>query len=215
VPPAPKGLPLDVGCAVVNVATAHSIAHAVVHGRPLTHRVVSVTGKGVEKPGNYLTPVGTPIRQLIEQAAGGIKTDAFKLLAGGPMMGMALPTLDMPVVKGCGGLTVMLEPETAHWRESPCIRCGRCIDHCPLYLSPRYAALAIKHRDYELASKYDLMSCCECGCCAYVCPAGIPLTQYMKAGKQQLRVIAAQKKQKEAEAQASASETTANQKGRA
>jgi Na+-translocating ferredoxin:NAD+ oxidoreductase subunit C len=214
VPAAPKGLPLDVGCVVINVATAHAIAHAVVHERPLTHRVVSVTGQGVENPGNFLTPIGTPIKELIEHAAGGIKRETFTVLAGGPMMGMALPHLDIPVVKGSGGLTVMLDRETAHWRESPCIRCGRCIDNCPLYLSPRYMALAVKHRDYELADQYNLMSCCECGCCAYECPAGIPLTQYMKAGKQQLRVIAAQQKAKADAARASAAPCE-TEKGRA
>ncbi len=193
-PSAPKGLPLDVGCVVINISTAHGIAHAVVHDRPLTHRVVTVTGQGVANPGNYLTPVGTSAAELVEHAGGDITDAAFKVLAGGPMMGQTLPMLKLPTTKGLGGLTVMVERETAHWNEGPCVRCGRCIDNCPLYLSPTKVAVAVKHRDYALAADYDLMACCECGCCSYVCPAGIPLTQYMRAGKNQLRTIAAQKR---------------------
>lgn len=193
VPSAPKGLPLDVGVVVVNVATAHSIARAVVRGLPLTHRVVSVTGGGVNKPGNYLTPIGTMIAELIEHA-GGLTDQALKVLAGGPMMGPTLPNLNVPVIKGTGGLTVMTPAETARWEETPCIRCGRCIDNCPLYLSPTKIAHAVKHRDYEMANRFDMNGCCECGCCAYVCPANIPLTQYIRAGKAQWRVIAAAKK---------------------
>ena len=193
VPSAPKGLPLDVGVVVCNVATAHSIARAVVRDQPLTHRVVSLTGGGVARPGNYLVPVGTMIAELIEHA-GGLTGQALKVLGGGPMMGPTLPNLDIPIVKGCGGLTVMTEAETAHWAESSCIRCGRCIDNCPISLSPTKIAQAVKARDYEDAYKFDMIACIECGCCAYVCPANIPLTQYIRAGKQQWRVLAASKK---------------------
>lgn len=193
VPSAPKGLPLDVGVVVVNVATAHGIAHAVVHGRPLTHRVVSVTGGGVNKPGNYLVPVGTIIADLLDHC-GSLTEGVAKVLAGGPMMGPTLPNLDIPVIKGCGGLTAMTAAETASWREKPCIRCGSCVDNCPLYLSPTKIAQAVKHRDWDFANQYDMMACCECGCCAYVCPADIPLAQYIRAGKAQWRVIAAGRK---------------------
>ena len=209
VPSAPKGLPLDVGCVVINVATAHTIAHAVVHGRPLTHRVITITGRGVNKPGNYLAPIGTMLNELLDGAAGGLKEDAYKVLAGGPMMGPTLPNLDIPVVKGTGGLTIMTEAETAHWNESSCIRCGRCIDNCPLLLSPTKIAHAVKHRDYEYAAHFDMMACIECGCCSYICPAQIPLTQYIRAGKGQMRVIAAQKKAKEDAAKAKEAATAA------
>jgi len=192
VPSAPKGLPLDVGVVLVNVATAHSIARAVVHHQPLTHRVVTVTGRGVEQPGNWLVPVGTLFSELIE-ACGGIKHKTFKVLAGGPMMGPTVPNLNVPVIKGTGGITVMIEEETAHWNESPCIRCSKCIDNCPLHLSPTKIAHAIKFRDYDLANRYDMMACCECGCCAYVCPAQIPLAQYIRAGKNQWRLMGNQK----------------------
>lgn len=193
VPSAPQGLPLHVRVVVVNVATAHSIARGVVKGKPFTHRVVSVTGGGVVEPGNWLVPVGTMFSELIA-ACGGVKPDAVKVLAGGPMMGPTVPHLDVPVTKGVGGITIMTEAETAHWQESPCMRCGRCVNNCPLYLATTKIAHAVMHRDYELAEKYHMSACCECGCCSYVCPAGIPLAQYIRAGKNQVRLIAAQKK---------------------
>ena len=192
VPSAPKGLPLDVGVVVVNVATAHSIARGVVKSRPFTHRVVSVTGGGVVEPGNWLVPVGTTFSELIA-ACGGVSPDAVKVLAGGPMMGPTVPHLDVPVTKGVGGITVLTEAETAHWAESPCMRCGRCVNNCPLFLATTKIAHAVKNRDYELAETYHMSACCECGCCSYVCPARIPLAQYIRAGKNQLRRITARK----------------------
>ncbi|UCD29137.1 MAG: electron transport complex subunit RsxC [Planctomycetota bacterium] len=191
VPSAPKGLPLDVGVVMVNVATAHSIARAVVRNQPLTHRVVTVTGRGVAQPGNWLVPIGTIFSELIE-ACGGVTDRALKVLAGGPMMGPTVPNLNVPVTKGVGGITVMIEEETVHWKESPCIRCAKCVDFCPLHLSPTKIAHAVKFRDYFLANKYDMNACCECGCCSYICPANIPLAQYIRAGKLQWRLIQAQ-----------------------
>jgi len=194
VPSAPKGLPLDVGVVVVNVATAHGIARAVVRGQPFTHRVVTITGLGVKHPGNWLVPIGTSLRELIDSCAGGVTDQAVKVLAGGPMMGPTVPTLDVPLIKGVGGITVMIGEETARWQEGPCIRCGRCIDNCPLYLAPTKIAHAVKHRDWETANKYDMNACCECGCCAFVCPAGIPLAQYIRAGKAEWRHVQIQRK---------------------
>lgn len=190
VPSAPKGLPLDVRVVVVNCATAHSIARAVVRGQPLTHRVVTVTGGGVSRPGNFLVPFGTRFSELIEHC-GGLTSDALKVVAGGPMMGPTVPNLDVTVVKGTSGITVMTPAETARWQETPCIRCGLCVDNCPLHLSPTKIAHAVKFRDYALASGFDMTACCECGCCSYVCPAHIPLAQYIRAGKNQVRMMAA------------------------
>jgi len=194
IPSAPRGLPLDVGVVMVNCATAHSIARAVVQDAPLTHRVVTVTGGGVVRPGNWLVPLGTRLGELLERAGGGLTEDAVKVLGGGPMMGPTVPNLDVPVVKGTGGITVMTEAETAHWQETPCIRCSRCVDNCPLHLSPTLIAHAVKFRDWDLAARYDMNACCECGCCAYVCPAHIPLAQYIRAGKNQARLMVAQGK---------------------
>ena len=201
VPSAPKGLPLDVGVVVVNVATAHSIARAVVKGLPLTHRVVSVTGGGVTEPGNWLVPVGTSFAELIGACCSGTRTEAAKVLAGGPMMGPTVSNLNVPIVKGVGGITVMTEAETSRQEESACIRCSRCIDNCPLYLSPTKIAHAVKNRDFEYANSYDMTACCECGCCSYVCPAHMPLAQYIRAGKAQWRVIQAQKQAEQQQAE--------------
>ncbi|MHC4443998.1 MAG: electron transport complex subunit RsxC [Planctomycetota bacterium] len=186
VPSAPKGLPLDVGVVMINVGTAHSITRAVVGNHPLTHRVVTVSGEGVAEPGNLLVPIGTKFRELID-ACGGLTDRAYKVLAGGPMMGPTVPNLEVPVTKGIGGIVVMTEAETVHWRETPCIRCAHCVDFCPLHLSPTKIAHAVKFRDYDLADKYDMNACCECGCCSYICPANIPLAQYIRAGKLQWR----------------------------
>jgi len=165
----------------------------VVRGLPLTHRVVTVTGAGVSRPGNWLVPVGTLFSDLIGSGCG-LTTSAVKVVAGGPMMGPTVPHLNVPVVKGTGGITVMTGQETTHWQETPCVRCARCVDNCPLHLSPTKIAHAVKFRDYDLANRYDMMACCECGCCSYVCPAHIPLAQYIRAGKNQARVIAGRKK---------------------
>lgn len=193
VPSAPKGLPLDVKVVVVNCATTHSIARAVVKDAPLTHRVVTVTGLGIERPGNFLVPFGTTFEELLDHC-GGVKPGTVKVLGGGPMMGPTVPNLSVNVVKGTSGITVMTEEETAHWQEGPCIRCSACVDNCPLHLSPTKIAHAIKFRDYDYAAQFDMSACCECGCCSYVCPANIPLAQYIKAGKNQVRLMAAQKK---------------------
>ena len=194
IPSAPKGLPLDVGVVMVNCATAHSITRAIVKEAPLTHRVVTITGKGVKEPGNWLIPFGTKFSEVIESCGGGVTPEALKVVAGGPMMGPTVPNLDVPVVKGTSGITIMTESETIRCPETPCIRCSRCVDNCPLHLSPTIIAHAVKFRDWDRANQYDMNACCECGCCSFVCPAHIPLAQYIRAGKNQARVMAAQKK---------------------
>lgn len=175
------GLPLDVGVVVLNVSSALSLAHAVDHGTPLTHRILTVTG-AVHSPGNYYVPIGVPISYLIEQA-GGMRDDAAGVILGGPMMGATMADLNVPVTKGTSGITVLPRELARRRDETNCIKCGRCLDHCPLHLSPSRMAHAVKAGDFELANKYNLMACCDCGCCAYVCPAGINLVQYIKSGK--------------------------------
>jgi len=176
------GLPLDVGVVVLNVATAAAVARAVLRGKPATHRIISVTGEGVVRPKNILAPVGARYADLID-FCGGLTDDAERVIAGGPMMGFALPSLDVPVTKGTSGVVVLTGRQVARARETACIRCGRCVDVCPLRLVPTKMALAARHKDWEVARRYHLAACCECGCCAYVCPAGIPLVQLMRMGK--------------------------------
>jgi len=177
-----SGLPLDVGVVVLNVATAAAVARAVLRGGALTHRVVSVTGEGVRQPKNLLVPVGASYAELIEYC-GGLTADAARVIAGGPMMGFALADLDVPVTKGTSGVVVLTAEQVASAEETACIRCGRCVDVCPLGLVPTKMALAARHQDWEVARRYYLTACCECGCCGYVCPAGIPLVQLMRMGK--------------------------------
>ena len=176
------GLPLDVGVVVVNVGTASALARAVVKHKPLTHRVLSVSGRGIRQPKNLLVPLGASYADLVA-ACGGLASDAARVIAGGPMMGFALANLDAPVTKGASGVTVLTAQDVQHAEETNCIRCGRCVDVCPLRLVPTRMALASKHRDWELARRYHLMACCECGCCAYACPAALPLVQLIRVGK--------------------------------
>jgi electron transport complex protein RnfC len=176
------GYPLDVGIVVMNVGTAAAVAGAVLRGHNMTHRVVSVTGGGVREPKNLLAPIGTRFSVLLDYC-GGLTEDARRVVAGGPMMGFTVTDLAIPLTKGTGGITVLSEAEIAEAPETTCIRCGRCVDVCPLGLAPTAIAHAAMHGDLALAQRYDMMACCECGCCAYVCPAHIPLAQYIRAGK--------------------------------
>ncbi len=176
------GLPLDVGVVVVNVGTAAAIARAVLRGGALTHRVISVTGKGITEPKNVLAPVGATYRALID-FAGGLTPDAVRVVAGGPMMGFAIGDLDTPITKGTSGILVLTEDEVKRQEETTCVRCGRCVDVCPLNLVPTKIALAVRVRDWEVAQRHHMMACMECGCCAYACPAGIPLVQLIRTGK--------------------------------
>lgn len=176
------GIPLDIGVVVINVATAAALARAVLRGGPMTHRLVTVTGRGVVRPGNLLCPVGTPYRDLLD-ACGGLAEDAARVVSGGPMMGFTVGDLDTPVTKGTSGLTVLSREEVARIRETACVRCGRCVDVCPLSLTPTKMAQAARFRNWEVARRYQLLACCECGCCGYECPAGIPLVQLIRTGK--------------------------------
>ena len=179
------GLPLDVGAVVINVGTAAAVARAVVRGKPLTHRIVTVSGRGVAQPKNLLVPIGASYRTLVE-FCGGLTADAARLVAGGPMMGFTIGNLDVPVTKGASGLTVLTTEEVRKAEETTCLRCGRCVDVCPLNLVPTKIAMAGKANDMDLAQRYHITACMECGCCAYLCPAGIPLVQLIRLGKVRL-----------------------------
>jgi electron transport complex protein RnfC len=184
------GLPSDVGVAMSNVGTMAAVARAVIRGKPLTHRVISVTGGGIVNPSNVLAPIGVSFGELID-FCGGLTPDAARLVAGGPMMGFAFSNPATPVTKGAGGLTVMSRGEVEASEESNCVRCGKCVDACPMNLVPTKIALASRHEDVALARRYNIMACFECGSCAYTCPAHIPLVQLIRAGK--ARVVAAER----------------------
>jgi len=178
-------LPLDVGVVVINVATATAVARAVLRGKPLTHRVITVSGRGIGEPKNLLAPVGITYGELVDRC-GGLTTDAGAVVAGGPMMGFTLGELDVPVTKGTSGITVLTQQDLRRAKETACVRCGRCVDVCPLHLVPTKMALAARAGDWDLAKRYQIRACCECGCCGYICPAGIPLTQLIRMGKAQM-----------------------------
>jgi electron transport complex protein RnfC len=178
-------LPMDVGVVVQNVGTAEAIYNAVRYGRPLIERYVTVTGRGVKEPKNFLARIGTPFSQLIEEA-GGLTDTAAKVIAGGPMMGMSQYTLDVPVIKGTSGITVLPINEVITRPYGPCIRCGRCIDACPMKLQPSYLGLYIEKGHYEDAKAYNLMDCFACGSCTFVCPANRPMVQWVKKAKKEL-----------------------------
>lgn len=180
------GIPPMIGVLVLNVATVAAIAEAVIHNSPLTHRVITVTGEGITRPGNFYTPIGTAIGELIE-FCGGLTKDAAKVILGGPMMGIAVADLTTPVTKTTGAVTVLTKEQIGSakfaGRQTPCIRCGRCLEVCPEHLNPTKIAHAVKNGLLDLAQSYYISACIECGCCSYVCPANIELTGHIKTGK--------------------------------
>ncbi len=180
------GIPPMIGVVVLNVATAAAIADAVIYDRPLTHRVVTVSGEGVPRPGNFYVAIGTSVAELIE-FCGGLTNEAVRVVAGGPMMGLAIGDLSMPVTKTTGAITVLTEEQIGRTKfarqRTACIHCGRCLEACPERLNPTIIAHAVRKNLLDLAEKYYINACIECGCCSYVCPANIELTGHIKTGK--------------------------------
>ena len=188
------GLPSDAGMACFNVATLAQLGELLPTGRGLIERVITITGGGVERPGNYLMPLGAPLRHVMEFA--GIRPDARKIINGGPMMGASVASLDVPLTKGTTGLLVLRDDEirTGRLEVYPCIRCARCVDACPVFLNPSALGLLGRKARYEdMAEQYHLYDCIECGCCSYVCPSNIPLVQYFRIAKAMLRERSASK----------------------
>jgi len=180
------GLPMDVGVIVSNVGTSFAVYESVIERKPLVERVVTVTGKGVKNPQNLRVRIGTPFSSLIE-ACEGVKEEIGKIIMGGPMMGIAQYTVDVPVVKGTSGILVQTKDEICDEPEECCIRCGNCASVCPMKILPNAITGFVKNDRFEDAKEYGLLDCMECGSCAYVCPARIPIVQYIKYGKTQLK----------------------------
>ncbi|MCD6112217.1 MAG: electron transport complex subunit RsxC [Bacteroidales bacterium] len=192
----PSGkLPLDVGCVVDNVGTAFAVYEAVQKNKPLFERVVTVTGKSVKEPKNLMVRMGTPVNYLIEKA-GGLPEDTGKIISGGPMMGKALTSLDVPVVKGTSGILLMKKSESKRNKEQNCIRCGKCVVACPMGLEPYLLAALSEHKNYEELEKHHIMDCIECGSCQFTCPSFRPLLDNLRLGKNKVGQIIRKRRKK-------------------
>jgi electron transport complex protein RnfC len=181
-----KMLPADKGCIVLNVATCYAIYEAVYKNMPLVHRVMTITGESVNTPCNVDVPLGVSHSYVLENS-GGAKDDVVKLISGGPMMGIAMSSLDVPVVKTSSSILAFSQDDVAVLAQSACIHCGRCVKACPANLVPQMMAKSVKAQDYERFDSLGGTECIECGSCTYVCPAKIPLTQMFKLGKAKVR----------------------------
>ena len=179
----PSGaLPIAVGAVVQNVGTALAVYEAVMKNKPLIERVVTVTGKSVKNPGNFLCRIGTPISKLIE-AAGGMPEDTAKVIGGGPMMGRTMVNIDSPVMKGTSGVLLINEKEAARRPMRNCIRCGKCVSACPMGLEPYLLMKLSQFNLLERMEEEKVMDCIECGSCSFTCPSDRPLLDYIRLGK--------------------------------
>lgn len=180
--PAPPALPVSVGAIIQNVGTAYAVYEAVMKNKPLFERIVTVTGKSLATPSNFLTRLGTPMRQLID-ACGGLPEDTGKVIGGGPMMGKALANIDVPICKGSSGVLIMRDEESHRQPVDPCIRCAKCVSACPMGLEPYLLSACAEQKNWEKLEKEDVVSCIECGSCQFTCPAHRPLLDLIRLGK--------------------------------
>ena len=185
----PSGeLPIYVGTVVHNVGTAYAVYEAVQKNKPLFERVVTITGKSIENPANFIVRIGTPVSKLID-AAGGLPEDTGKIINGGPMMGKAINSLDVPVTKGTSGILIIPHKEAKRRKIKPCIRCGKCISVCPMGLEPFLLMSLAEKSLFEREEKEQVMDCIECGSCSYTCPSDRPLLDYIRHGKYKVGAI--------------------------
>ncbi|MFW5774441.1 MAG: 4Fe-4S dicluster domain-containing protein, partial [Tangfeifania sp.] len=174
--------------------TAFAVYEAIQKNKPLFERVITITGKGLEKPSNFKVRVGTPTSALVE-AAGGMPEDTGKVISGGPMMGRAVPSLDIPVTKGTSGILLMKEEESKRKEPNPCIRCSRCVGVCPMGLEPYFLRVVSEKQLFDRAEENRIMDCIECGSCSYTCPSNLPLLDYIRFGKSKVgQIIRSRKK---------------------
>ncbi|MDA8387817.1 MAG: electron transport complex subunit RsxC [Nitrospiraceae bacterium] len=183
----PRALPMEVGAVVQNVGTTVAIYEAVRFGKPLVERVVTVTGEGIREPKNLMVRIGTLVSSLID-GCGGFSGDVAKVVAGGPMMGFAVSSLDVPVTKGTSGILVLPKEGIFHADSyRPCIRCSRCVDVCPMGLTPAVLSVYAEKGRYEEAKAHNLFDCFECGSCAFVCPSKRPIVQLVRLAKSMVK----------------------------
>lgn len=181
-------LPVSTGAVVQNVATAYAVYEAVQKNKPLIERVVTVTGRSLQKAGNYLARIGAPLSHLIE-AAGGLPEDTGKIVLGGPMMGRATANIEAPTSKGTSGILVLTNDEAHRQEPSSCIRCAKCVAACPMGLEPYLLSKVVAMGDYDTAESHHIYDCIECGCCSFSCPAYRPLLDYIRLGKGKVMAI--------------------------
>lgn len=186
----PGGLPSNIGCAVFNINTTCAIYRAITQGMPVVNKIVTVSGSGVVEPKNIECPIGTPVSNLFD-ACGGLKEGTYKLVCGGPMMGMAQYTADIPVGKGTGAMLAFCADEEKTVEHPQCIRCGKCVAACPMHLEPLFMFQYASKGMVEELEAAHIMDCMECGACAYICPARVHLTHMFKTGKQLVKNKAA------------------------
>jgi electron transport complex protein RnfC len=180
------GLPSDVGVIVHNVGTTYAIYQAVQKNKPLVERVVTVTGKSVKQPSNFLVRIGTPVIDVLI-AAGGVPEDTGKIVSGGPMMGKAIADLDVPVAKGTSGILLIPKEDSMREEVYNCVHCGKCIEACPMGLEPYRLLLLAKKGNHSRAKEEHIIDCIECGSCSFVCPSNRPILDYIRLGKTQLK----------------------------
>ena len=180
--PAPPAIPVNVGAIVQNVGTAFAVYQAVMKNKPLFERYTTVTGKQLSQPGNFLVRMGTPMKDLLA-LCGGIPEGEHKLLAGGPMMGKALNTDEVPVCKGTNSVTLISGEEAVRKDPDPCIRCAKCVGACPMGLEPYLLATLSAKKNWERAEREDIVSCIECGSCQFTCPSHRPILDNIRLGK--------------------------------